>query len=184
MANPTPAHKHLQPHALLGRLLAHGAGADARVFRGYVGPSPANGRVSLYPSLGDLTFSIEIAEKDILESVDAPETLLPHGGTLIWVKRDAEVVFHGQQVRTVAVRSLGHSEARPVARVVSPVGPAAVRTAAARLVEVQRGRLQIQVRPGIADTCASCSCASCGPCKLCSSTCNTEIAVGPVAGSR
>ncbi len=58
----------------------------------------------LYPSLGDLSFSIEINKSDIVASAAAPESLLPHGGTVIWVKPDAEVVCHGDRINTVAAR--------------------------------------------------------------------------------
>jgi hypothetical protein len=168
-----------EPHALLGRLLAHGAGADAHAFRGYIGPETRDGKVRLYPSLGDLTFSIEIAEADILESVAAPETLLPHGGVVLWVKRDAEVVFHGSEVTTISVRSLRHSGGRPLAQPAQAVGSVEPRTGAARFVEVQRGRLQIRLRQGAARYCASCSCSSCGPCGVCSST-GCQSTCGPL----
>ena len=58
----------------------------------------------LFPSLGDLSFSIEVNKSDIVASAAAPESLLPHGGTVIWVKPDAEVVCYGDQINTVAAR--------------------------------------------------------------------------------
>jgi hypothetical protein len=179
MPEPKSNPRRLEPLPLLVKLLSSSEGADAHVFRGYIGPSSARGRVRLYPSLGDLTFSIEIAEEDIVNSAAAPERLLPYGGTVVWVKRDAEVVFHGEQVTTHVVRSLSRADGRTVSEVASPTS-----ARASRFVEVRRGRLQIRVRPGSWDTCASCSCSSCGPCKVCSSTCKSELPVGSMVVGR
>ena len=95
MPSQKPNDQHLRAHPLLSRLLE--VGANVRAYRGYVGPDKDSGRVRLYPSLGDLSFSIEINKSDIVASAAAPESLLPHGGTVIWVRPDAEVVCHGDQ---------------------------------------------------------------------------------------
>jgi hypothetical protein len=167
MANQQPDDRHLRAHPLLSQLLK--VGPNVRAFRGYVGPEKDEGRVMLYQSLGDLSFSIEIKKSDIVASAAAPETLLPHGGTVIWVKPDAEVVCHGDRINTVAAR-------RPQQAAAPDVSPATVhetQTAAGRLVEVQRGRLNIQLRPRVASSCASCSCSSCETHPSCTSECNT-----------
>jgi hypothetical protein len=166
---------HLGPHPLLSRLLE--AGANVRAFRGYVGPDKGTGRVRLYPSLGDLSFSIEINEADIVASAEAPETLLPHGGTVVWVKPDAEVICHGDRINTVAARRSRRSGAVDVSS--TNLGDKA-----GSLVEVQTGRLSIQLRPRVMSSCASCSCSSCETNPSCTSTCNTMVArravvVGP-----
>ena len=82
------AESRFEPHPLLSRLLEQSEGVGARAFRGYIGPSKAEGSVWLYPSLGDLSFSIEMREADILDTANAPETLLPHGGSVLWVRTD------------------------------------------------------------------------------------------------
>jgi hypothetical protein len=169
---------HLRAHPLLSRLLE--VGANVRAFRGYVGPDKDNGRVRLYPSLGDLSFSIEIDESDIVASAAAPESLLPHGGTVIWVRPDAEVVCYGDRINTVAARHPRQASALDV----SPANVYETQTAARRLVEVQTGRLNIQLRPRVMSTCASCSCSSCETHPSCTSTCNQvrasrSVVVGP-----
>jgi len=170
--------RHLEPHPLLNRLLE--VGAEVRAFRGYVGPERDKGRVRLYPSLGDLNFCIDINKSDIVASAAAPETLLPHGGTVIWVKPDAEVVCHGDRINTVAARRPRYAGARNV----SAAGAHEASTAAGRLVEVQKGRLSIRLRSRVMSSCASCSCSSCETNPGCSSTCNQlkampSIVVGP-----
>jgi hypothetical protein len=177
MPSQKPNDQHLRTHPLLSRLLE--VGANVRAFRGYVGPDKDSGRVRLYPSLGDLSFSIEINKNDIVASAAAPESILPHGGTVIWVKPDAEVVCHGDRINTVAAR-----RPRQAGALVSSANVAETQTAAGRLVEVQTGRLNIQLRTRVMSTCASCSCSSCETNPSCTSTCNQVIAkrsvvVGP-----
>jgi hypothetical protein len=169
---------HLRAHPLLSRLLE--AGTNVRAFRGYVGPDKDSGRVRLYPSLGDLSFSIEINKSDIVASAAAPEWLLPHGGTVIWVKPDAEVVCRGDQINIVAARRPRQAGALDV----SPANVDVMQTAAGRLVDVQRGRLNIQLRPRVMSSCASCTCSSCETHPSCTSNCNQVMAkrtvvVGP-----
>ncbi len=165
---------HLRPHPLLSRLLA--VGADVKAFRGYVGPERDGKRVRLYPSLGDLGFCIEIDKSDIVASAQAPETLLPHGGTVIWVRPDADVVCRGDRVNTVAARG----PRREAAHNATTVGA----TELSRLVEVQKGRLSVQLRRRVMSTCASCSCSSCETHPSCTSDCNGSqpqrtVVVGP-----
>jgi len=175
MAKQNP-NDHLGPHPLLNRLLE--VGPDVRAFRGYVGPSKDRGRVKLYPSLGDLSFSIEIDRSDIVASAAAPESLLPHGGTVIWVRPDAEVRCQGDRINTVAARRPRQAAARDTA-----IASVADTRRAGSLVEVQKGRLSIQLRPRVMSSCASCSCSSCETNPSCTSTCNTipqrTVVVGP-----
>jgi hypothetical protein len=177
MPTQNPDDSTLRPHPLLNRLLD--AGPNVRAFRGYIGPERDNGRVRLYPSLGDLSFSIDINRSDIVASAAAPETLLPHGGTVIWVKPDAEVVCHGDRVNTVAAR-----RPRQSAAMNTPSAEVRETQTAGSLVEVQKGRLSIRLRPRVMSSCASCSCSSCETNPGCSSTCNQILArpsvvVGP-----
>lgn len=160
----------LRAHALLGRLLE--VGTNVRALRGYIGPDKGDGRIRLYPSLGDLGFSIEIDSSDIVASAAAPESLLPYGGSTIWVKPDAELVCHGDRVNTVSARRPRGAGAVTV----SATNVDQTQTAAGRLVEVQAGRLNIQLRPRVMSTCASCSCSSCEPHPGCTSTCNQVVA--------
>jgi hypothetical protein len=171
--------QHLRPHPVLSRLLNHDQGTDARVFRGYVGPASDSGRVRLYPSLGDLTFSIDIDEADIIASAAAPESILPHGGAVIWVKPDAEVVCHGEQVTTVSARRVRRGA---TADVFTTNAGAAASAAGRPVVEVQTGRLNIRLRRRVMSTCASCSCSSCETHPSCHSTCNQargSVVLGP-----
>jgi hypothetical protein len=171
-----PGNEHLGAHPLLSQLLE--VGGNVRAFRGYVGPDKDSGRVRLYPSLGDLSFSIEINKSDIVATAAAPETLLPHGGTVIWVKPDAEVICRGDTINTVAARRT--RQAGTLDGLVANVGE----TVAGRLVEVRRGRLNIQLRPRVMSTCASCTCSSCETHPSCTSSCNQvtaarSVIVGP-----
>jgi hypothetical protein len=170
MTTQQPDDHHLLAHPLLSRLLE--VGPNVRAFRGYVGPDKDSGRLRLYPSLGDLSFSIEINKSDIVASAAAPEWLLPHGGTVVWVKPDAEVACRGDQINTVAARRPRQAGAMGV----SPADLYETQTPTGRLVEVQTGRLSIQLRPRVMSTCASCHCSSCETHPGCTSNCNRAMA--------
>jgi len=90
MANPTSAGAKFQEHPMLRKLLAAGA-ADSMTYWGYVGPSTASGRISFYPSLNNLSVSLEISIDDIIHVEDVPETILPFGAKVIWIKKDASI---------------------------------------------------------------------------------------------
>ncbi|WP_214325394.1 hypothetical protein [Nonomuraea sediminis] len=165
---PTDKSEHtLQVNPLLARLLSHGV--ETCVFRGYVGPSENDGSIRLYPSLGRLNFSIEIRVADIVETAPAPKAALPHDGTVIWVRNDAEVVFHGDTVTVVPVRTLrGAATAVVDNAVVSGSGEAA------KHVDIVRGRLRMSVPAAasvIRDDCDVC--ASCRGCASCTSVCQS-----------
>ncbi|ANI39402.1 hypothetical protein [Mycolicibacterium vaccae] len=154
-----PKHK-IEVNPLLSRLLSHGV--EAGVLRGYVGPAKKPGTVRLYPTLGFLHLYYEIDEDDIVDTAPAPETVLPHGGTILWVRNDADVVIHGDTVLTVPVRTLkSRQHAVPVPPAES-AGPDA-----GRAVNVVRGRLRMSF-PASTTVAENCTvCASCAPCSSC-----------------
>ena len=157
MPPPEQSGRDIEVNPLLSRLLAHGV--DAVVFRGYVGPSKKEGTIRLYPTLGFLNVFVEIGLADIVERAPAPTSALPHNGTVVWVKSDAEVVFHGDTVVTVPVRTLRRQ--RPAIEQTSAAAPS---SDAARYLDVAPGRLRITVPVARLrdDVCASCQgCASC-----------------------
>jgi len=164
MAPPKKSGPEIEIHPLLSRLLSKGVGAC--VFRGYIGPSDREGSIRLYPSLGFLNFFVEIGLKDIVETAPAPTTVLPHNGTVVWVNPDADVVFHGDSVTTVPVRSLRRPE--PGATI-ADISTAPERSQASDHIDIVRGRLRMSVpersaalRRADCDVCASCrGCASC-----------------------
>jgi hypothetical protein len=47
--------------------------------------------VTIHPSLDDLSVRYRVREADILHVEDAPSDVLPHGGSVIWLKADAPV---------------------------------------------------------------------------------------------
>jgi hypothetical protein len=164
MSPAKPSGRDLETNPLLSRLLSHGV--DAIVFRGYVGPSKKEGTIRLYPTLGFLNVFIEIGLDDVVETAPAPTTLLPHGGTIVWVRSDAEVVFHGDTVATVPVRTLRRQ--RPAIDQASANAPS---SDASKYVDVVRGRLRMSVPAATLrqdDVCASCS-----PCSSCTSVCQS-----------
>jgi hypothetical protein len=102
MAEKTVPSANIPENHLLTRLIAGGA-TNATAMRGYVGPSTTEGYIVLYPSLDNISESIEIARDDILEFAELPESVLPLGGTIVWVKKDAKITF--RSVKTVGKAS-------------------------------------------------------------------------------
>lgn len=161
---------HLRAHPLLSQILD--AGSAVRAFRGYIAPSKSSDKVLLYPTLGDLSFHLEISRDDIVATAEAPETLLPHGGVVLWVQPDAEIKCNGDQINVISARRPMQTPG-PIR--VSPEGSPAS-TASGRFVNVTTGRLNIRVRPRVMSSCASCTCSSCETHPSCTSTCKSEIA--------
>jgi hypothetical protein len=89
---------------VLKKLVAAGA---AIALRGYIGPSSTNERITLFPSLDDLSYSIEIASSDVVHFETLPEVLLPHGGIVVWVKNDAEITHRRVERVTAFPRANG-----------------------------------------------------------------------------
>jgi ferredoxin len=157
--------RDIEINPLLARLLSHGV--DAIAFRGYVGPSKKEGTIRLYPTLGFLNVFIDIGLDDIVETAPAPTTVLPHGGMIVWVKSDAEVVFHGDTVVTVLVRTLRRQRAA-----IDQTSANAPSSDAAKYVDVVRGRLRMGVPAG---TLRDDVCASCRGCASCTSVCQSGV---------
>jgi hypothetical protein len=124
-------------HPLLRKLVdSQEKPSNAIALRGYVGPSRAEGLVTLYPRLGNLFESYEIARDDIVAFEEAPG--LPNGGMIIWVKKDAEVTHRRGET---------------------------TRTQAQNLVNIRRGRLFIRINQQVDLAHPNyCRCGGCGGC--------------------
>ncbi|NUS56014.1 MAG: hypothetical protein HOV66_14335 [Streptomycetaceae bacterium] len=157
---PSSGRSEFEVNPLLARLLSHGG--EPCVFRGYVGPSDNEDTIRLYPSLGRLNFSVEIRVSDIVETAPAPKAALPHDGTVVWVRNDADVVFHGDTVTVVPVRTLR-------GRGADATGPAE----SAKHVDVVRGRLRMSVPESELPRSDCDVCASCRGCASCTSVCQS-----------
>jgi hypothetical protein len=151
MANPTSPGAKFQEHPMLKKLLAAGA-ADSMTYWGYVGPSTASGRITFYPSLNNLSVSLEIAMDDIIHVEDVPETILPFGAKVIWIKKDASIcrLFEVEGSWGAAVRN--------------------------DLVEVKKGRLVMQAPAQLRAADCSSPCSTCHTdCSVCQSICRVKV---------
>ncbi len=153
MSEPNDSTESLQENPLLRRLIGRGA-ANSMIYWGYFGPPSTEDRITFYPSLNDLSVSLDIARDDIIDIADVPETLLPFGAKVIWVKINARI---------------GRRFAR-----IGPVHPGTT----ADFVEVTKGRLNMRVRTapfrgggGVDSDCVS-PCSTCRTeCSVCKSVC-------------
>lgn len=94
MADDGESDGGLTPLPVIVQLVGDQSGlTNAMMLRGYIGPSTSEDRITVFPTLDDLSQSFELARADVLAFVEAPEALLPNGGKVIWVKSDA-VITH------------------------------------------------------------------------------------------
>jgi hypothetical protein len=143
MAKEQDSGKRIKPNPVVSKLLA--AGADnAIALTGFVVPAGRDGYIRLFPGLNNMSRSIEIAESDIVATVELPKSGL--GAVAIWVKRDAALHYH----------------------LVEKAESGAVRTQSGALTNVRRGGLRMKVRPAAPrDTCTCeyyCDGTQCVPC--------------------
>jgi hypothetical protein len=89
-------------HPLLAKLSAERI-AGVAALSGYAGPGSTSEHIKLYPRLDDLSGSFEIALRDIVHFEKAPESLLPFGGTTVWIHKDAQVVSSSVKQGTAVV---------------------------------------------------------------------------------
>jgi hypothetical protein len=81
-----PAAGKIKMNPLISRLLDAGT-ENAIALTGFVAPAGRKGYIRLFPALNNMSKSIEIAESDIVATVELPKSGL--GAVAIWVKRDA-----------------------------------------------------------------------------------------------
>jgi hypothetical protein len=147
----TPA--TMKENPLVARLIAKGVDGNARVLRGFIGPSRGDDRVTVYPRL-DLADCFEVARSDILHHEEAPRSRL--GAVILWVRKGAPIAIRRLE-SSVAGRAAGAS--------------------AGDFREVRRGRLRMRVRADPRDdtcfsTCMDCA-SLCEP-GNCVSLCSVE----------
>jgi hypothetical protein len=92
MAEEGDSGAKLTAHPTVEKLVGDNSGfSSGMTVRGYVGPSMSEDRVTVFPTLDDLSQSFELARADVLAVDDAPDSQLPNGGKVIWVKSDAVI---------------------------------------------------------------------------------------------
>jgi hypothetical protein len=143
MADAGDSRQDFDANPLVARLLDAG-GETAIALTGFLAPSGREGYVRLFPGLDDMTRSIEIAESDVLQTVELPRSGL--GAVAIWVRKDADIHHH-------RVEKLGAYVARS--------------RAGRGLISMRRSGLGMRVRAQARDTCTCeyyCDGTQCVPC--------------------
>lgn len=128
---------------------------DVTTLKGYVGHSPLDGYVRLYADLDDLTQSVDIARSDIVSFVSAPEAVLPLGGVILWINKDAQISANQAQTTRVQLNAKALTDG----------------------AEINSGRLKIFVRGGLRSSVCQSVCKVCqSVCKPCQSVCHAHTA--------
>lgn len=149
----------------LARLVANGVDVDGVIaLTGYVGASPNEEVLRMYPGLEDLSVSIDIPKRDILRTMDAPTSTTAVGGVVIWVLRTTGVTLRRTRtVSTTAQQATGFLAGRAL----DP-------TDAGRVASQVGDRLNLQVSPRRAQG------RSCWPCfSTCWSQCTMNCSHPP-----
>ncbi|MCX4821175.1 hypothetical protein OG883_14895 [Streptomyces sp. NBC_01142] len=138
--------KRIETNPLVSRLLDAGS-ENAITLTGFLAPSGHEGHVRLFPGLNNMSRSIEIAESDIVATVELPKSGL--GAVAVWVKRDAALHHRlTEKAEACAARTTGAG-------------------AGTGLTNVRRSGLRMKVRPEARDTCTCeyiCDGTQCVPC--------------------
>ena len=155
MADQSGKGADISPHPFFNRVAEQDA-AEAVTIMGYLGPSPGSGSVVLYASLDNLADSVEIPAGDVLHVEDVPETTMPFGAKLVWVRSKARITRR----RVASAEDAGSPQKQR------------------HVIEVRKGRLRMlsrqQVRsPEDCSTCVSVCISICRGCKTCTSECTT-----------
>jgi hypothetical protein len=149
MAKEPDSGKRIKLNPLFSKLLEAG-GENGITLTGFVAPAGREGYIRLFLGLNNMSKSIEIAESDIIATVDLPKSGL--GAVAILVKPDGTLHHHH-------IESAQSFAARP------PGAP---------LTNIRRGGLRMRARPVARDTCTCeyyCDGTHCVPC---TSTCVTQ----------
>lgn len=74
---------------------------ETQVFTGYLGASDKEKHVRLYFDV-TLAQHLDILQEDILHQVEVPESQMPLGGVMVWVKKEAKLEAGGPATRSKA----------------------------------------------------------------------------------
>jgi hypothetical protein len=100
---------NLPQSKLLAELLAKKTG-ETVTYIGYIGPEEGPDQVVLYQDLEDLSKCVSIKTNDIVHYVAAPESLLPFGGVILWLKKDSDVTPNAPAETTVAAQPAAQAQ--------------------------------------------------------------------------
>lgn len=144
---------------------------DAVAILGYVRPSEDGKRVTVFARLDSLEESVDIEASDVLATADAPESVLPLRGTMLWIKKGAHVTYRHVVQRTLVPEQLPVSFTQSQ-KTISPRVPGGL--------ELQRGRLRMRIpaQPYLPRRCVNDCVSGC----VCTSRCETAPPLPCVSG--
>ena len=109
MAGTKGSEPEFEVNPLVAQLVAVGA-ENARVLRGFIGPSRDEAHITLYQSLARLGDTVEIPREDVLYAVDAPGSGL--GAVILWITNEAQL--HVRKIQAESHRTTGPFSLREV----------------------------------------------------------------------
>ncbi len=97
-----PQPHNAQPANPIITKLRETPGASPAQFTGWVGSGAADGRTRLHLDVGSLSYYLEFDNADVLHWADVPETVMPLGAKMAWVRGDARV----RVIRSVGAKAI------------------------------------------------------------------------------
>ncbi|MBN8994136.1 MAG: hypothetical protein J0H94_02850 [Rhizobiales bacterium] len=155
--------ENLTEHPFFTSVARDGSGVLLASFMGYVGPPAGEDTLTLFAAIDTPTDSVEIPLRDIVHVEDVPETTIPFGAKLVWVRDGARIVRR----RTATAEAAVEAQRR-------------------HAVELGKGRLRMRipgrVRAAEEDcrTCVSVCISICQGCEPCTSECGPPPAAAEI----
>lgn len=82
----------LKEHEIASKVVKETGYGNATLLVGYVGKTDKDNNVRLYLSLNFDEY-VDVPRDSILHAANAPEDVLPFGGTYLWVKKDEHITY-------------------------------------------------------------------------------------------
>ena len=82
----------LKEHEIAGKVVKGSGYGNATLLVGYIGKSDDDKSVRLYMNLNFDEY-VQVPRESILHAANAPESVLPFGGTYLWIKKDDHITY-------------------------------------------------------------------------------------------
>jgi hypothetical protein len=82
----------LKEHEIVSKIVKDSGYGNATLLVGYIGKTDKDNNVRLYFNLNFDEY-VDVPRESILHSANAPEDVLPFGGTYLWVKKDEHITY-------------------------------------------------------------------------------------------
>jgi len=141
----------LKEHEIASKVVKGSGYGNATLLVGYIGKSDDDKSVRLYMNLNFDEY-VQVPRESILHAANAPESVLPFGGTYLWIKKDDHITY----VRVDSTKQQAKFLEGSISQGLSPSESVQMREAVAPRMLRPRPRRSNDDRPCIASIDFSC----------------------------